>query len=135
MSFTLIRSYKVGAAVDARGDEFKIAMMDAPVSGQPTVELSNLANVLGIGVIQDVGLGSVNQDVGVCVGGVCKVKLGAAFTAGTTRANFKSDANGLAIPATDDDFSIGYLTFADKGAAYASGDIVECVVALSNKAT
>lgn len=133
--FTLRRSYKFGATINGSGNEYKIVKMEAPVGGKPIVALSGAGDIDGIGVVQDIGLGSLGQTAGVCVGGVCKVKLGDAFTPGTTRALFKSDAAGLAVPATDDDFAIGYLTFADEGSAYASGDIVEAVVALSNKAS
>lgn len=125
-------TYYAGAAVDGSGWTYKIVKREANAGGKARVALSGAADIDGFGVAGDIGPGSVGQSVAVCVAGQCKVMLGGAFTPGTTRASFKSDANGLAVPATDDDFAIGYLLM-DEAVTYASGDVVNCIVSLQNK--
>ena len=129
-----LATYHYGAAADATGDEYKIVKREANASGKAIVALSGAGDIDGIGVLQSVGLGSLGQQVSVCVHGFCKVKLGAVFTPGTTRAPFKSDGDGLAVPATDDDFAIGYLIM-DEAVTYAANDVVNAIVSLQNAAT
>lgn len=129
---SVIGTYYAGAAVDGSTWTYKIIKREANAGGKPVVALSGAGDIDGFGVAQDIGLGSVGQTVAVCVSGQCKVTLGAVFTPGTTRASFKSDASGLAVPATDDDFAIGYLLM-DEAVTYASGDVVNAIVALQNK--
>jgi len=129
---SVIKSYYAGAAVDGSAWTYKIIKREANAANKARVALSGAADIDGFGVATDIGLGSVGQSVAVCVAGECKVMLGGAFTPGTTRASFKADANGLAVPATDDDFAIGYLLM-DEAVTYASGDVVNAVVSLQNK--
>lgn len=124
-------SYYFGAAVDGRGNEYKIAKREASADGKAIVALSGAGDIDGFGIIGDIGPGLVGQSASVCVSGAAKVKLGAAFTPGTTTPLFKSDAAGLAVPCdTDKDQAIGYLLM-DEAVTYASGDVVNCIVARS----
>ena len=125
-------TYHFGAADNATGDEYKIVMREANAGGKAIVALSTAAAVDACGVIQDVGLGSLGQEVSVCVDGLCKVKLGGVFTPGTTRAAFTSDASGLAVPATDNQTAVGYLLM-DEAVTYASGDVVNAIVSITNQ--
>ena len=130
--FTHLATYHFGAAADGTGEEFKIFKRAANAGGKAIVERSTAADIDAIGVLQDVGLGSLGQTAAVCVAGVCKVKLGGVFTPGTTRAAFTSDANGLAVPAADNEVAVGYLIM-DEAVTYASGDVVNCIVSISNQ--
>jgi len=124
-------TYYFGAAVDGSGDEYKIVKREDNADGKAVVALSAAGDEDGFGVVQDIGLGSAGQSAAVCVAGLCKVKLGATFTPGTDTPLFKSDANGLAVPCdTDLDPAIGYLLM-DEAVTYASGDIVNAIVARS----
>jgi hypothetical protein len=130
--FSYNATYHAGAAVDATGYEYKIVKRGANAGGKAIVELCTAAAIDSIGVVQDVGLGSVGQSLAVCVGGVCKVKLGGVFTPGTTRAAFTSDASGLAVAAADNELAVGYLLM-DEAVTYASGDVVNAIVNISNQ--
>lgn len=124
-------SYYFGAAVDGSGSEFKIMKREANAGGKAIVVEANEDDADVIGVAQNIGLGSAGQEVAVCVFGLCKVKLGAQFTPGTTTPLFKSNDSGLAIPCADDlDQAVGYLLM-DEAVTYASGDVVNAIVSRS----
>lgn len=123
-------TYYFGAAVDGSGSEYLIVEREANAGGKAIVSVSGANAANGIGVVQNIGLGSVGQEAAVCVSGRCKVKIGAAFTPGAVPF-FKSDANGKAIPCdTDLDAAIGYLLM-DEAVTYADGDVVNAIVSRS----
>ena len=58
--------------------------------------------------------------VSVCIAGMCKVRLGAAYTAGTSAQSIMANGSSKAIAATDGNYRVGrnYTIFADGHASH-----------------
>lgn len=93
------------------------------------VQLTTAATQLPVGVLE-YAENEVGGECTIVTQGRAHVKLGAAFTVGTTTLNFMSKNDGLAIPfvAAANNYKVGRLLLTADGA---SGDVVECIVDIS----
>ena len=128
-----IDSYRAGAAVNATGTEGLIYVRGATAGGLPVAALGTAGNRLtAIGVCHKVGYGALGQELAIVTAGPCQVKLGTGWTPGTTRGAFMSDADGRAIPCTDDDAQVGYLRL-NSGGSYAINTIHDAIISVANQ--
>lgn len=115
------------AGQDFVGDEGRIVNWAAIASGTARATIATAASAQSMGIITGVEVDGSQQRLTVCAFGICKVRVGATFTPGTTELAFVADADGFAVPASAGARVVGRLIPVD-GIVVTAGMTALCAI-------